>query len=609
MLTTKNRVGSNRVVILLTSLAVLAGCTPPGPRALLEGKRLMDQGKYAQAVEELRIATTLLSTNAQAGAQAWNYLGLARHHLGEADAAASAYQRALALDHNLSEVHYNLGCLWLEQNKLENAKAELTAYTLHRGNSVEGFVKLATAQARSRDFSAAEKSLDAALRLSANNPEALNELGLLRLQQRRPAEAAQCFDRALKVEPKHAAALLNSAIVYHQYLKELPLALQKYRACLALKPPPANAEALAATVRELELELHPPARPTPPAKVAQVVTHTNLPKPAATNVTRVVSLPKPAATNVTRVASLSKAAPATNVPKPLPLAVAPRPAPTNAPAPAPAVTVVKLPTEPAIRPAQDVSTKPPSVPPSPAAPLAATSAAPAGVTAPKPPQRGFFESVNPLKVFRSEEKQSPRLTPLPSSTASNVAVRPAPAPVAAPSAAAVAFSHYNYQSPVKPQPGNRPAAEPWFAQGLQAQQARRLADAVQAYRQATQLDPAFFEAQYNLGLAATEAGNLATALRAYEYTLAIQPNSADARYNFALVLKQANCPADAANELEILLAVHPNEARAHLALGNLYAQALRQPAQARQHYLKVLELDPACPQASAVGYWLKDHPQ
>jgi len=132
---------------------------------------------------------------------------------------------------------------------------------------------------------------------------------------------------------------------------------------------------------------------------------------------------------------------------------------------------------------------------------------------------------------------------------------------------------------------------------------------VQAYHQAVQLDPSFFEAQYNLGLAATEAGNLPTALRAYEHALAIQPNSADARYNFALVLKQANCPADAASELEKLLAILPNEVRAHLALGNLYAQTLHQPAKARQHYIKVLELDPTCPQASAVGYWLKDNPQ
>src|SRR2546427_465543 len=49
-------------------LLLLTGCTPAGPRALLEGQRLVEQGKYPQAVKKLRTATALLGTNAQA----WN---------------------------------------------------------------------------------------------------------------------------------------------------------------------------------------------------------------------------------------------------------------------------------------------------------------------------------------------------------------------------------------------------------------------------------------------------------------------------------------------------------------------------------------------------------
>jgi tetratricopeptide (TPR) repeat protein len=240
-------------------------------------------------------------------------------------------------------------------------------------------------------------------------------------------------------------------------------------------------------------------------------------------------------------------------------------------------------------------------------PLVTTSSVPTGATGPKIAKRGFFDRVNPVRLFRSEEKTTPPLTPLPPASANNAA-QPEP-DLSSPPSPGDALSRYNYRSPAKPEPGNRSAAERFFTQGLQAQQAHRLADAVQAYRQAIQLDPAFFEARYNLGLAFTEAGNLGAALTAYEYALAIQPNSADARYNFALVLKQANCLADAVNELEKLLALHPNEARAHLALGNLYAQSLGQPAKARPHYLKVLELDPHSPQAGFVRYWLRDHPQ
>jgi Flp pilus assembly protein TadD len=61
-------------------------------------------------------------------------------------------------------------------------------------------------------------------------------------------------------------------------------------------------------------------------------------------------------------------------------------------------------------------------------------------------------------------------------------------------------------------------------------------------------------------------------------------------------------------ELEKLLATYPNDPRAHLALGNLYAQQFGQPAKARPHYQKVLEVDPQNPQAGSIHYWLRDHP-
>src|SRR5262249_2077008 len=96
-------------------LFLVSGCTPAGPRALLSGKHLVEQGKYPQAITKLKTATSLLPTNAQA----WNYLGLAYHYAGQSSEAEGAYQRALTLDRDLSETHYNLGLLYLAQNKLD----------------------------------------------------------------------------------------------------------------------------------------------------------------------------------------------------------------------------------------------------------------------------------------------------------------------------------------------------------------------------------------------------------------------------------------------------------------------------------------------------------
>jgi tetratricopeptide (TPR) repeat protein len=173
---------------------------------------------------------------------------------------------------------------------------------------------------------------------------------------------------------------------------------------------------------------------------------------------------------------------------------------------------------------------------------------------------------------------------------------------------APSIPRYTYRSPSQPVEGNHVEAQRWFLQAASAQREQRYSDAVQAYRRSTEADPAFFDAYYNLGLAASEAGDTELALTSYETALALRPDSLDARYNFALVLKQSKFMLDAANELEKLLSTYPNDSRAHLALGNLYAQDLQQPARARPHYLKVLETDPRNPQAPAIQYWLTRNP-
>jgi tetratricopeptide (TPR) repeat protein len=201
------------------------------------------------------------------------------------------------------------------------------------------------------------------------------------------------------------------------------------------------------------------------------------------------------------------------------------------------------------------------------------------------------------------------VTPLPGETiAPTVAAAPEkPAPVNIPPAP-VDFPRYNYLSPRRPQAGDRRAASGAFTQAREAEQNEKWTDALNDYRSATALDPAWFEAQYNAGVIAHRLRNYDSALASYENALALQPDSVDARYNFALALKAAGYVPDAADELKKILAANPGEVRAHLALANLCAQSLHDPAQARRHYLKVLELDPKNPQATDIRFWLAANP-
>jgi tetratricopeptide (TPR) repeat protein len=577
MLTIKKRVGKG-IFLYLTFAIFLTGCGRPGPRALLEGKRLLDQGRYPEAIDELNRAASLLKTNAVA----YNELGLAYQHAGQASNAVPAYQKALALNHDLVETRYNLGCLWLEQNRPDAAKAELITYTTLRGNSVDGWLRLGTAELRLRELVAAEKSFDEARQISAQNPEALNGLGLVQLQRNRPREAAQFFSAALKQQPDYAPALLNLAVVSQLYLNNRPFALAKYREYLALTPRAPNWEAVNTTALGLAQDLNVASGPPGTTTVAQVNSNTSR---ASSNF-------------LARAGDGSRQESAGNVPKTPPAAGQPG-----------NVQVVKLQVEPGVRQGRDMTVV--SAPYAGTEPIVTTASPPVGVETPAAGKRGLLQRINPLNLFHNDTKGQATATPPPHAANPPQVEKAKPVSGGGPEAAGASpagFSRYHYQSPPAPAPGDNAAAGRAFAQGLHAQQANRLPEAIQAYRQAVQLDPAFYDAYCNLGLALAASGNLQSALSTYELALAIKPDAMEARFYFGQTLRQANYLVDAAVELEKVVASHPNYGPAHLALANLYARQLRQPARAREHYVKVLELEPHNPAADDIRYWLVANP-
>jgi tetratricopeptide (TPR) repeat protein len=598
MLAIKNRVVCG-ILCIIAPAVLFMGCGPPGPRALLDGKRLLDKGQYAQAIERLKSATTLLSTNANA----WNYLGVAYHRAGQPTNAVVAYQKALILNRDLLEARFNLGCLWLEQDNADAAKAEFTAYTLRRPNAPEGWTKLGFAQLRSRDIAAAEKSFAEALRRNAQTADALNGLGLAQLQRNRPREAAQYFAGALKVQPDHRPTLLNLARVLDAYLNDRPAALNRYREYLALKPRAADWDSVNAVAQAIEHQLQPPVvqpHHTEPTVAAPVVT-----KP--TQVTTQAVAPVTVKSQPVNTQAVASHPPALSKPEPA------RPVTSSPPEPSTPAEIVTLPPAPVIRGSSEVTSATPASKPA-VAPESEPVVTSASTQAEK---RSLLQKLNPMNIFRRESDVTPMTNP-PSSGTSQSRMQPptntatARAETPGPSTSASrppSIRRYSYVSPRSPAPGNRAAAESQFAKGVQLREAGRWSDAAQFFRQAAKADPSHWGAQFNLALAEYELQQYKKSLPVWEMTLAIRPDSTDARYNFALALKASAFPVDAANELEKVLAAHPEEARAHLTLGNLCAEQLQDTARAREHYLKVLDLNPIHPQASAIRSWLVSNPQ
>lgn len=674
MLTTNKRGAAPLwLAVVLAALLLTTGCGPDGASLLIEGDRLLREGKPEAALEKLQQTVTLLPKNARA----WNHLGLAQHASRRPADAARSYQRALQLDPNLSEARYNLGCLYLEQGRPADAAQELASYTVFQRDSPDGWVKLGCAQMAAGQWNAATNSFLRAHQLAPRDPAVLNGVGALQWHARNPRAAADFFHAALRERPGYAPALLNLAILTQQHTTNQAAALKLYRDYLALQPRPANWAAVEEVARRLEMELQPaptaltaaahqpeakpPLQAAPPpapqtdALAAPAVAQTPKPAPVtAAKPQRGVEAEPPPARPADKAKGKGKTI-VTPLPEPEPATVAaPAAPPSSAPSPAKPrpeskVVVVNPPPLPVSGPTAESTPKASPPQPQQAAttpPLAQAPARPAvqeQSKAPSPRQtvpeaettgekRSLLSRLNPLNLFRSPDK---RTTPLPGDPARKPPSTPATAPAvplnrgAVESSATAAAStptsapvrmaraapapqppprpvvtRYKHIDPPRPEPGNRTLAQQEFDRAARAWRAQDFSTALEAYRLAAQSDPAFFEAHFHLAVAALHVGDLRRALTASEFALALKPDSAEARHNFALALMRANYPLDAALELRKVIAMEPGNAQAHFTLAGIYARQLDDMARAKEHYRRVLEIDPRHPHAEAIRYWL-----
>jgi tetratricopeptide (TPR) repeat protein len=630
MVTIKKRGPKLSSLLLISSLAILlCACGPAGPRAVIKGEKLLRKGDYPAAVEKLEEATRLLAKDpAPVQAQAWNFLGLAYQNAGQPDKAFKAYQQTLKLDRNLIEADYNLGVLLLEQKNYAAAVDPLTTYCTLRPQDPEGFAKLGTAHLRAaakaapgekqRKLDNAKKCFETARSLQPS-PEIDNALGVIYLQRNRPNDAQKEFNSAVKQDAQYAPAILNLAIVAHQYQHDHRLALEKYREYLAVKPTPDNAAEIQTVVKSLEREFAPPpvaAAPAPkpvPAPAPVTASPPGAPKPAPVANT-------PVKTNAAPVAQTPAPKPAAPValasPKQSPDTVArttPTPAPKPAASPAP-IEVAQVTESATPKPAQDIATPAPQ----PAlAPVTPPTPRPVALQPlePKPEKKNtLLKKLNPVSWFGKKDKTKEAPAPIPEVInetplpESKPVVATATLPVATPPPAKPAIARYNYLNPSKPTPGNSEAATKSVEQGTNARRNAHYQDAILAYRNALISDPANFDASYQLGLTEQDLSDFPASLQYFEQALVIKPDSTECRYAFAWSLYKAHYPQDAANELEKLLQQSPNDVKANLLIATIYAQNLSQPKLARDHYRKVLEADPRHPQATAIRFWLAANP-
>ena len=321
----------------------------------------------------------------------------------------------------------------------------------------------------------AEKSFSTALYLNQNNAEALNGLGLARVQRGRPRDAAKFFAAAVQVHPDYAPAILNLATVEQQYLHDNKLGA-------GTLPRVSGAHAAPGKLGrgECHCQQSRTARDSHGCQSAAGESKPITPRP---NPSPVASETKEYSRRLSSSRDFVHAQPVTRISSYSP------PHPPQ---------VVKVQPEPVIVRRRSGRGRTPNQP-----------------VEPPPEKASLWHTLNPVNWFGSSAPEKAKkygqngVTPLPSrvrkqprgsmpviSGASDTAFQSARAGCCAEACSnysslrAPTFPRYLYLSPRKPKAGDRQAASFAFAKAREFEQGARWSDAMESYRRAAESDPA-----------------------------------------------------------------------------------------------------------------------
>jgi len=583
---------------------LLAGCSPSGERALIEGDRLLQSGKAAEAIPLLERAALDLPQNAPA----LNHLGLAYHATGKTNEARRAYLRALEIDRNRIEATYNLAITHLERGELLEAEKGLRAYLVAHPTDAAVWEVLAQVQFQSGRWDDAERSFATIQPATAISADGWNTRGLLSLRKRRFKDAANCFQYAQSLDPAAATPLYNLGVT-HQLQGDRRSAAAQYRRWLALSPGAPQSAAVQELIRQWET---PTTAPTAlvstnapaPLVPQKAVRPTALVAPSSrTNAVAVAEAPRPSATPTPPSTAPTSPARTTEPPAAKPVTPPPTPKVVNVtPPPPPPLQVVNVQEDPPLRPAQDepvakpaakpvaaipaeVAAPAPQKPNEPATPTAASPSAAEGKTAStetddsnKSAKRSLWQRVtpgkwaNPVQWFRKSSETN---------TAAASEARPPgnPAEVAAKAASKPSSSPQKKPTPLSSPAAVSPATTPASAATTPSRPAPRTEIASprrpappRYIRRAVGLLPAgnraAAEPHFQQGIGAHQRRDLVTAAAQYRRATEVDPSFHEAYHNLALVaLDQGDLNlALVACEQALLLRPSDSESRRNFAV-------------------------------------------
>ena len=192
--------------------------------------------RLTEAVEAFQRAIHLNANLAEAH---YN-LGVALLGLGRRDEALAALRQALQLKPDYVEAQNNLGNVLKEQDRLEEAGAAFRRALEIKPDYAPAHHNLGNLLGDQGHFESAIAEYRRALDLEPNYPEACNNLGRTLVELRRFDEARAALARALALRPNYAMAKFNAAflsLLHGDFERGWPWYEARWEVSTAKKPP------------------------------------------------------------------------------------------------------------------------------------------------------------------------------------------------------------------------------------------------------------------------------------------------------------------------------------------------------------------------------------
>jgi tetratricopeptide (TPR) repeat protein len=139
-----------------------------------------------------------------------------QHRNGDILKAYQGYEYVLGYDPYNLEAHNNLGLIFQEIGKYEDALREFGKVLAIDPKNVQAINNSGVTYFKMQDYTAAVRKFEAALEIDPNNSESYANLGLVYVQLDRVADAKAVFLKVLAMNPRHAETHYNLANLYEK---------------------------------------------------------------------------------------------------------------------------------------------------------------------------------------------------------------------------------------------------------------------------------------------------------------------------------------------------------------------------------------------------------